>query len=92
MILDETTHEYVSGGTLDTFAGGTINIVSIDGISIEGVVGQRENQTLGNPLGDSKVGAAGYSFNGLGDVIVLRNVDVRDHVSNHRRSDQCTCW
>ena len=69
---------YVSGGTLDTAAGGTLDIESVDGITVTGVVGERE--VLGATLGQAKVGTMRI-VSQSGDVTLMRNVNVRDNLT-----------
>jgi hypothetical protein len=71
LVLDGANN-YLSGGTLDTAEGGMISVVSTDNIVIRGVVGQQD-------FGRAKVGTLTMQSTG-GDITVLRNVDVRDHV------------
>jgi hypothetical protein len=74
MVLD-AANQYVSGGTLDTAVGGRIDVESIDGITVAGVIGERE--TLGASLGQAKVGSLRMQSL-AGDVQLMRNVNVRD--------------
>ncbi|MBV5332203.1 hypothetical protein JZU54_01185, partial [bacterium] len=73
LALDDT--KYVSGGTLDTASGGSIDIESVDGITITGVLGQRV--LTDGDLGGAKV--SDIRIESLsGDVNLLRNTNVRD--------------
>ena len=70
LVLNGSTR--VSGGTLDTAAGGSITVAATDSIYIKGVVGQQD-------LGGAKVGLLKLESTGR-DVLVYRNIDVRDDV------------
>ena len=81
MVVD-ADKKYVSGGTLDTAAGGTINITSTDAVLVQGVVGQVviDPAAIGPlTLGQGKVGLLTIQSTGS-DVVVLRNINARDHV------------
>jgi len=73
LVLNGT--QRVSGGTLDTAAGGTITVTATDSIYIKGVVGQED-------LGQAKVGLLRLESTSA-DVLVYRNIDVRDSVEIH---------
>ncbi|MBV5333655.1 hypothetical protein JZU54_09075, partial [bacterium] len=66
---------YVSGGTLDTASGSSIDIESVDGVTITGVLGQR--LVTDGDLGGAKVGSIRIESLS-GDVNLLRNTNVRD--------------
>ncbi|MDP4842168.1 MAG: hypothetical protein NWR74_06260, partial [Burkholderiaceae bacterium] len=74
-VLLDDNGDYESGGTLDTDSGGVIDIESVDGVTIKGVLGQRE--ITDGDLGGAKVGD--ISIVSLsGDVNLMRNTNVRD--------------
>jgi hypothetical protein len=74
-LLLDASGNYKSGGTLDTASGGSIDIESVDGITITGVLGQR--QMTDGDLGGAKVGSIRIESL-AGDVNLLRNTNVRD--------------
>ena len=73
------TGKYISGGQVDTAVGGRILISSTDSVLIEGTVGTGAG-LKGSDLGRAKVGTFTVS-SASGDITVLRNVTVRDHIS-----------
>jgi hypothetical protein len=69
LVLD-ASNNYVSGGTLDTAAGGAIRVTATDSIYVKGVLGQRD-------LGEARVGLLRLQSTDK-DVFVYRNINVRD--------------